>query len=277
MNPLISVAELAADLAGDQPPVLADVRWTLNGPSGWPEFEAGHIPGANWVDLEAELTDHTAPGGRHPLPDPAIFESAMRWVGINLADPVVVYDGNTSLAAARLWWLLTDSGHQGVRVLDGGFAAWQASGQPVSTGPGTARPAGNFVARPGCRSQLDADAVLALVSTPGGRTLIDVRAADRYAGQNETIDPIAGHIPGAVSRPSTELLNDSGGFLSAAQINSRFSGIAGEPVFYCGSGVTAAHSLLALESIGRTGAIYPGSWSDWITDLDRPRATGPTP
>lgn len=275
-TPLMSVAALAAELSAGRRIVLADVRWTLNGPPGEPEFEEGHLPGAVWVDLESELTTHGPSGGRHPLPDPGVFSEAMRRIGVSTGVPVVVYDGATSLAASRLWWLLTDAGHEHVRVLDGGFAAWQESGRPIETGPAGPSERGDFVARPGHRSAVGATEVEVLVGS-GGRPLVDVRAADRYAGENETIDPIAGHIPGAVSRPSTENLTESGRFKPPAAIAARFADIAGDPVLYCGSGITASHTLLALETAGRTGAIYPGSWSDWITDPDRPRATGPTP
>lgn len=274
-RPLVSVDELAAELASGRAIVLADVRWTLNGPPGRPEFEEGHLPGAVWVDLESELTTHGPTGGRHPLPRPEVFQAAMRRIGVSADVAVVVYDGATSLAASRLWWLLTDAGHADVRVLDGGFAAWRDAGRPVETGAHRGPVAGDFLARPGRRAALTADQVEALVGSSG--RLVDVRAADRYAGENETIDPVAGHIPGALNLPSTENLEDSGRFTSPSEIAARFADVAGDPVLYCGSGITAAHTLLALESAGRTAAIYPGSWSDWITDPARPRATGPTP
>ena len=283
-GPLISAAELAAELAAGSQVVLADVRWALTGPSGRPDYEAGHLPGARWVDLESELTTHGPTGGRHPLPDPDVFRAAMRRLGVSASTPVIAYDGATSLAASRLGWLLTDAGHQDVRVLDGGFAAWEAAGSPIETGPGPGPADGDFVGRPGQRAAVNAAGVLALLDEGSGSprssstdiTLVDVRAADRYAGENETMDPIAGHIPGALSRPSTENLTASGQFKPPAEITERFADIDGEPVFYCGSGISAAHPLLALESAGRTGAIYPGSWSDWITDPDRPRTTGPS-
>jgi len=275
-NPLVSVESLAAELDAGRRPVLADVRWTLNGPPGRPEYENGHLPGAVWVDLESELTSHRAGGGRHPLPDTEVFGSAMRRIGVRADAPVVVYDGGSSLAASRLWWLLTDAGHEDVRVLDGGFAAWLAAGRPVETGPGPVPAEGDFVPAPGRRPVYDAVRVLALVQRagPDAPTLVDVRAADRFAGENETIDPVAGHIPGALNRPSTQNLTAAGTFRPAPEILERFAGLAREPVLYCGSGITAAHTLLALESAGRTAAIYPGSWSDWITDPARPRATG---
>ena len=279
-NPLVSVEQLTGALdetAPDPAMVLADVRWTLNGPPGRPAYEAGHLPGAVYVDLESELTTHGPEGGRHPLPDPDVFQRAMRRSGVSAATPVVVYDGATSLAASRLWWLLTDAGHPDVRVLDGGYDAWLAAGLPVETGPGPAPAAGDFVVESGHRRVVDAEAVAALGRVGTGPVLVDVRAADRYAGENETIDPIAGHIPGAVNRPSMANLTESGGFKAAPEIARAYADLPGEPVLYCGSGITAAHTLLALETVGRTGSIYPGSWSDWITDPDRPRATGPTP
>ena len=278
-NPLVSVEQLAAALDQDATPsiVLVDVRWTLNGPPGRDDYEAGHLPGAVFVDLETELTTHGPAGGRHPLPDPAVFQRAMRRIGVSAETPVVVYDGATSLAASRLWWLLTDAGHPDVRVLDGGYAAWQAAGRPVETGPGPTPAAGDFVVESGHRRVVDADAVAALSRSGSGPALVDVRAADRYAGENETVDPIAGHIPGAVNLPSTANLTESGRFRAAAEIARGYADLQGEPVLYCGSGITAAHTLLALETAGRTGSIYPGSWSDWITDPDRPRTTGPTP
>jgi thiosulfate/3-mercaptopyruvate sulfurtransferase len=279
-NPLLSVEDLAAAVveAGPRPAiVLVDVRWTLNGPPGRPAYEAGHLPGAVYVDLEAELTTHGPVGGRHPLPDADLFQQTVQRLGISAGTPVVAYDGATSLAASRLWWLLSDAGHPDVRVLDGGYAAWQAAGLPVETGPGPVPAPGDFVVESGHRPVVDADTVAALSRARSGPVLVDVRAADRYAGENETIDPVAGHIPGAVNRPSTANLTASGRFKGASEIAKGYADLPGEPVLYCGSGITAAHTLLALESTGRTASIYPGSWSDWITDPNRPRATGPTP
>jgi thiosulfate/3-mercaptopyruvate sulfurtransferase len=186
---------------------------------------------------------------------------------------VVAYDGATSLAASRLWWLLTDAGHRRVRVLNGGLAAWQSAGLPTESGavhpPGTP---GTFEARPGQRAQLGAEDILA--RRTGGPLLVDVRAAERFTGETEPMDPVAGHIPGAINRPSTENLDAAGRFRPPSEIAERFPADGEDLVLYCGSGITAAQSLLALESAGRTAAIYPGSWSDWITDPDRPVATG---
>ncbi|HJY44869.1 MAG TPA: sulfurtransferase [Propionibacteriaceae bacterium] len=273
---LISLAELAELLDSVQPPVVADVRWTVNGPPGKPDFVASHIPGAVWVDLETQLTGPPGVGGRHPLPVVAVFEQAMRDIGVRQDSLVVAYDAATSQAAARLWWLLTDAGHRYVRVLNGGLAAWRAAGLPTVSGPGDPPPRGDFIARPGQRPQLNAVEISALLGRPEARTLIDVRAAERYSGQHEPIDPVAGHIPGAVNLPATANLQADGRFLPPAEIARLYAEAGGreDAVLYCGSGITASHSLLALESAGLTAAIYPGSWSDWISDPSRPIATG---
>ncbi len=275
VSPLIEVEELARWLAGERtPPVLADVRWTLNGPPGRPEYEQTHLPGAQWVDLERELSGPPGAGGRHPLPTPAAFGAAMRRIGISAQTEVVVYDAANALAASRLWWLLTDAGHDRVRVLDGGLAAWTAAGQPTESGPGRRVSPGTFTGRPGHRAQCAADAIVQDLREGRRTGLVDVRAAERYTGAVEPIDPVAGHIPGAVNRPSMDNVDAEGRFQPAAQIADRYAGLD-RPVLYCGSGITAAHSLLALESAGLSGAaIYPGSWSDWIMDPTRPVATG---
>jgi thiosulfate/3-mercaptopyruvate sulfurtransferase len=270
-GPLIEPAELAAVLRTERDLVVADVRWTLNGPPGRPEFEAGHIPGAQYVDLETQLSGTPGAGGRHPLPEPAVLQSAVRGIGVSTSSLVVVYDESSSQAASRLWWLLTDGGHRRTRVLNGGLAAWRRAGLPEAVGPAEAVSAGDFDLRPGHRRRFTAGEVEELAAI--GRPLVDVRAADRYAGRNETIDPVAGHIPGAVNRPASDLLDDTGRFIGPESIAGRFAGLD-EPVLYCGSGITAGQALLALESAGRSGVIYPGSWSEWITDPRRPVATG---
>jgi thiosulfate/3-mercaptopyruvate sulfurtransferase len=273
---LIEPAELAEQLTADQPPVLADVRWTLGGPPGLPGYQAEHIPGAHWVDLEQDLSAAPGAGGRHPLPDPARFQAAMRAIGVRQDRPVVAYDADTSMAAARLWWLLTDSGHDAVWVLNGGLAAWRAAGLATESGPSPPSTPGDFVARPGQRAQLAAAEIGADLAGDRRLRLVDVRAPERYSGESEPIDPVAGHIPGAVNLPATDNLDPDGRFLDSSVIARRFTdaGIGTEAVLYCGSGITASHSLLALESAGLTGMIYPGSWSDWITDPRRPIATG---
>ncbi len=271
-SPLIGVDELAALIGAPAPVVLADVRWTLGGPPGLPEYEAGHLPGAHWVDLEHELSGSAAgPGGRHPLPDLEVLTAAFRRLGVRSERPVVVYDAASSLAAARLWWLLLDAGHPDVRVLDGGFAAWQRAEQPVETGPDGGASPGDFVPRPGQLPRVDAAAVAALAAS--GTPVVDVRAAERFTGAREPIDPVAGHIPGALNRPSVQNLTPEGRFRSPAEIAERFADLA-DPVLYCGSGITAAQTLLALRTAGLDGRIYPGSWSDWVSDPTRPVATG---
>jgi thiosulfate/3-mercaptopyruvate sulfurtransferase len=276
---LISPAELAELLGSARPPVVADVRWTVGGPPGKPDFEASHISGAVWVDLETQLAGPPGVGGRHPLPTIGVFEQAMREIGVRQDSQVVAYDAATSQAASRLWWLLTDAGHRDVRVLDGGLAAWRAAGLPTISGPGRPPPLGDFVAHPGQRPQLDAAEIGALLGRPDAPTLVDVRATERYSGEHEPIDPVAGHIPGAINLPATANLRADGRFLPPAQIARLYAEAGGGEgaVLYCGSGITAAHGLLALESAGLTAAIYPGSWSDWIGDPSRPVATGRAP
>jgi thiosulfate/3-mercaptopyruvate sulfurtransferase len=277
---LISSAELAELLDSAQPPVLADVRWTLGGPPGRPEFEARHVPGAVWVDLEADLSGSAGTGGRHPLPPVEVFQQAMRRIGVRQESLVVAYDAATSQAASRLWWLLTDAGHHQVRVLDGGLAAWVAAGLPTASGPGSPPPPGDFVvAHPGQRAQVSAVEISANLGRPDAPILIDVRAPERYSGESERVDPVAGHIPGAINLPASAMQDADGHFLTPAEIATRYAGAGGtdNAVLYCGSGVTAAQSLLGLESAGLTAAIYPGSWSDWITDPTRPIATGRNP
>jgi thiosulfate/3-mercaptopyruvate sulfurtransferase len=276
---LISAEELAGLLDADRPPVVADVRWSVGGPPGRPEYEASHIPSAVWVDLETQLAGPPGVGGRHPLPTVGVFEQAMREIGVRQDSLVVAYDAATSQAASRLWWLLTDAGHWNVRVLDGGLAAWKAAGLPTISGPGKPSPWGDFVARPGQRPQLDAAEISARLGRPDALTLVDVRAAERYSGEREPIDPVAGHIPGAINLPATANLHADGRFLSPVQIARLYAEAGGGEgaVLYCGSGITAAQGLLALESAGLTAAIYPGSWSDWISDRSRPIATGTDP
>lgn len=269
---LVDPDALAAQLARGARVTLLDVRGSITGPPGRPQHEAGHLPGAVFVDLETELSGPPGEGGRHPLPDPAAFQEAMRTAGVDDDVEVVVYDGATSLYAARLWWLLTDAGHPRVRVLDGGYAGWVAAGHPVRSGPSAAAARGGFVARPGQRDRVGVEQIL---TDPDAYTLVDVRAAERYRGEVEPLDPVAGHIPGALNRPATLLLDEDARFRSAAEVAEAYAGVDA-PVLYCGSGITAAQALLALEASGvEGGRIYAGSWSDWVRDPARPVERGP--
>ena len=269
MDPLISTTELVGRL-GEV--TLLDVRYRMGGPPGRPEHAAGHLPGAAYVDLDTDLAAPPGPRGRHPLPDVAAFIVAMRRAGVRTDRPVVVYDDWAGRAAARGWWLLRHHGHPDVRVLDGGWTAWLADGGAVATGPVEPAP-GDFTPRPGIAGLVEADAVGAV------DVLVDARAAERYRGEVEPVDPVAGHIPGAVNVPTERNLGPDGRFLDAAVLAALYAEVGAVPgaevAAYCGSGVTAAHDLLALARAGVDAALYPGNWSGWITDPDRPVETGP--
>jgi thiosulfate/3-mercaptopyruvate sulfurtransferase len=270
---LISVADAAAHL--DDPAWLfVDCRFVLGQPgAGRTAYLAGHLAGAVYADLDEDLSGPVVPGetGRHPLPEQDRFAATATWLGVGPDTQVVAYDdGSGALAAARLWWLLNWAGHDAVAVLDGGFTAWRDAGLPCVTGP-QERPPGAFTGR--FRNELAVGA-----TELAGRTVVDSRAADRYRGENETIDPVAGHIPGARSLPFAGNLGPNGLFLGPAELRERFAAVAGAdgpPVFYCGSGVTAAQNVLAYTHAGLgMPALYPGSWSEWITDPARPVETG---
>lgn len=279
MTVIITAAELARDLAGPTPPTLLDVRWQLSAPDA-PAFdaraayEAGHLPGAVFVDLDEELASPPGPRGRHPLPDIEEFGAVMRRAGVSAGTPVVVYDGGQGWAAARAWWLLQATGHPNVRVLDGGLTAWEG---PQSTEVPT--PAqGDFAPLPEATGVLDADGAAQLA---GSGVLLDARAGERYRGEVEPVDRVGGHIPGALSAPTMENVGPDGRFLPAADLRDRFKalGVSGDaPVgVYCGSGVSAAHEALALAIAGIPAALYVGSWSEWSNDPSRPVAVGPDP
>ncbi|MFF5088435.1 sulfurtransferase [Streptomyces niveus] len=277
MTVIISASELADRLAGPWPPVLLDVRYVPGAPPGRPEYEAGHLPGAVFVDLEAELAGPPGAGGRHPLPDVAVFGAAMRRAGVSAGTPVVVYDAGLGWAAARAWWMLRWAGHQDVRVLDGGLVCW---GGPLTTEI-PAPEAGDFTPVPDSLPLLDADGAAALARDG---LLLDARAAERYRGDVEPLDRVGGHIPGAVSAPTAENVGVDGRFLPAETLAARFKalgatagGTGPEVGVYCGSGVSAAHQLVALEIAGIPAALYAGSWSQWTADPERPVATGPDP
>lgn len=275
MKPIITATDLASELAGPRPPVLLDIRWQLGGPHGRSAYEAGHIPGAVFVDLDAELASPPGAGGRHPLPDPEAFGAVMRRAGVSADSRVVVYDGGQGWAAARAWWLLRWTGHADVRVLDGGLAAWTG---PLETE--IPKPAeGTFAPAPGALPLLDADGAAAQARAG---LLLDARAAERYRGEVEPIDRVAGHIPGAVSAPTTENVDEEGRFLPPESLAARFSKLGASKEtptvgVYCGSGVSASHEALALDLAGFEPALYAGSWSEWSSDESRPVSTGPHP
>ncbi|HEY9294078.1 MAG TPA: sulfurtransferase [Microlunatus sp.] len=278
MGVLIDVDELARLLAGDGPPVVIDVRWSLGGPSRLPDFLNGHIPGAHWVDLETELSDHQRTGGRHPLPERAAFEAAMRRVGVGNDSSVVIYDFDNALAASRLWWMLRDAGLTDVRVLDGGYAAWLDARQATESGPGRQPMPGDFSAGAGALPKIDGPTLAGKIADGKAPMIIDVRGAERYAGESEPIDPVAGHIPGAINLPSMINIGTDGRFREPSEIATNLGSADETTVIYCGSGITAAHTALAMAVAGLSmPTIYPGSWSDWISDPDRPIATGQQP
>jgi thiosulfate/3-mercaptopyruvate sulfurtransferase len=255
---------------------VLDVRWRLGEADGYPQFCSGHIPGARYVDLEAELCGPpSTEGGRHPLPPlDALQASARRW-GLNADGGVVVYDDTGNLSAARAWWLLRWGGLRSVWLLDGGLKSWIAAGGQLETGGGDPVAVGNVQLEPGHMPAIDAVDVEAFVSAGG--ILLDARSGERYRGEVEPIDARAGHIPGAVSAPASENLVDER-YLSPAALRSRFErlGVDGSrPVcVYCGSGVTAAQEVAALERAGFKALLYAGSWSQWSADPLRPIATG---
>jgi thiosulfate/3-mercaptopyruvate sulfurtransferase len=276
----VTVLVTAADLlAADRPVVLLDVRWALGDDQGREKYLAGHLPGAVFADLETELADPPSAGeGRHPLPSLQRLESAARRWGIRDGDAVVAYDASGGLAAARAWWLLRWGGLSDVRLLDGGLDAWRRAGGLVEPGDVLPEP-GDVTLTGGGMPVLSIDEAAAL---PGsGGVLLDARAAERYRGEVEPIDPRAGHVPGAVSAPTTDNLAADGTFRPAPRLAERFGALgagAGAPVgVYCGSGVTATHEVAALAAAGIEAALWPGSWSQWSADPDRPAATGPAP
>ncbi|WP_153812934.1 sulfurtransferase [Streptomyces sp. SUK 48] len=282
MTVIITAPELAEALAGEAPPVLLDVRWQLSlaKAAGAPPFDgraehaAGHIPGAVFVDLDRELAGAPGGHGRHPLPDLAEFGAAMRRAGVSASRPVVVYDGGQGWAAARTWWMLRWTGHPDVRVLDGGLPSW--TGELSTRVPVPAE--GDFVPAADAAGLLDADGAAELARTG---VLLDARAGERYRGEVEPVDRVGGHIPGAVSAPTTENVGPDGRFLPAVELKDRFKalGVSSDaPVgVYCGSGVSGAHEVLALAVAGIPAALYVGSWSEWSADPSRPVAVGADP
>ena len=263
-GPLIAADELRAVL--DDVTVL-DVRYRMDNPDGRAAFADGHVPGAAYVDLDADLAAPPGAGGRHPLPERADFVAAMRRVGVSNSRPVVVYDDWSAHAAGRAWWLLRHHGHLDVRVLDGAWPAWQRAGGEVEQGSPAVEP-GDF--EPGETR----DGLVEVADVLDVEVLIDARAAERYRGETEPIDPVAGHVPGAVNLPTSRNLGADGCFRAAAELRSVYAEVGAEPgvdvAAYCGSGVTATHDLLAMEVAGIEARLYPGGWSGWITDPARP-------
>lgn len=273
-----TAAELAAALASGTEVTLLDVRWRLDRPDGRADYRAGHLPGAVYVDLDNELSDHSVPGrGRHPLPDGAALQRSLRAWGVRDGVPVVVYDDWNRAGSARAWWVLTAAGLPDVRILDGGLPAWREFGGALESGQVIPAPGDATVTRPdlytGARDVVTA-AELADIAARG--SLVDVRAPERYRGENEPVDPVAGHIPGARNVPATALLDESGGFLPDQEILARYP--AGDPAgplaVYCGSGVTAAIAVAALTAAGREASLFPGSWSQWSADPSNPVEIG---
>ena len=282
MHPLITPQALADALGARPATVVLDVRWRLGGPPGRQDYEVSHVPGAVYVDLDTELSAPPGVGGRHPQPDPERQQAVLRRAGVREGGRVVAYDAGDGSVAARVWWLLRWAGYGEVAVLDGGFAAWEATGLPVTAEePSPAE--GDVVLRPGQMPVLDADGAAALAREG---VLLDARAAQRYRGETEPVDPKAGHIPGALNAPSAGHVGEDGRWLTAAELGERFAaigvprGVTGDVAMgaYCGSGVTASSVVLALEVAGITSAekpaaLYAGSWSNWCA-LDREAATG---
>lgn len=271
MSTLITPAELASAIEAGAVRVL-DVQYTLAG-DGPALYAAAHLSGAPHLDLDAVLAGPPGDGGRHPLPDAEVLQAGLRAVGLGNGETVVLYDQATSLAAARAWWVLRWAGLSDVRVLDGGLAAWQAAGLDVTNDVPTPGE-GDVTVSTGSVPVLDAEGA-ARVAQDG--ILLDSRAGERFRGETEPIDSVAGHIPGAHNAPMADQLTSDGRFRSPEELRDYFTGLgvtdASEIGTSCGSGVTAAHTALALHLAGFEAAPYIGSWSHWITDPQRPIET----
>jgi len=280
---LISTTELAGHL--DDPGwIVVDCRFSLEDTKrGRRDYLKAHIPGAVYAHLDKDLSAKIIPGltSRHPLPAPeALAETLGQW-GIDQEAQVVAYDDWGGVVAARLWWMLRWLGHRAAAVLDGGWPHWVEEGRPTSHGQ-ESRAAKSFIPQPNHEMIVEANDVATLVQERGKR-LFDARSADRYRGENETLDPVAGHIPGAHSAPYADNLTPENLFRPKEELRQHYQDLldgtkSEDAVFYCGSGVSAAHNLLAIAYAGLGQAIlYPGSWSEWVTDPGRPVATGEEP
>ena len=278
-SPIISVTalkELLKDPSSQA--VVIDCRFSLADTSlGEQQYQQGHIPGAHYFHLDRDLSGPKQPngrGGRHPLPDPEPLTQKLRAAGVNALTPVVVYDDSRFGFAARAWWLLRYLGHEQVAVLDGGYQAWLQAGEAVDK-RAPASKAGQFEPAPRRDWIVDIDEIRQDMATATPQlTLIDSREARRYQGFEEPIDPIAGHIPGALNRPWQEVSNEQGFAVSAEAQQARWQGLQGRSLaVYCGSGVTACANLLSLAIAGIPAKLYPGSWSDWCAYPDTPKYT----
>ncbi|GCB52344.1 sulfurtransferase [Streptomyces sp. NL15-2K] len=279
MTVTTTVSEHRELLASDTPPAVLDVRWALGDPHGRDHYAEGHVPGAVHVDLDTELAAPPSPeGGRHPLPGIGDLQGAARRWGVRAGQPIVVYDDLGNTAAARAWWLLRHAGLAEVTLLDGALGAWRAAGLPLESGIPADPPPGDVVLRAGGLPVTDADGAAELAASG---LLLDSRAAERYRGEVEPVDSRAGHIPGSVSAPTGENLAADGTFLPPEELRKRFEekGVAEAARIgvYCGSGVTAAHQIAALEIAGFEAVLFPGSWSAWSADPARPAAKGNHP
>ncbi|MCV7367771.1 sulfurtransferase [Mycolicibacterium duvalii] len=263
----ISADEVARRLDAGEPLTLLDVRWTLAEPDGTQAYQRGHLPGAVYVSLEDELSDHAVTGrGRHPLPTGAAVQAAARRWGVRQGVPLVVYDDWNRAGSARAWWVLTAAGIPQVRILDGGLRAWSGELQTGTVDPDP----GDVVVT---HDDLYAGALRTVTAdaAAGADVLLDARAPERYRGEVEPVDPVAGHIPGARNLPSTALLAD-GALLPEQELREALGETGEDVAVYCGSGVTASLVVAALASLGVDAALFPGSWSQWSSDPTRPVA-----
>jgi thiosulfate/3-mercaptopyruvate sulfurtransferase len=275
---LVTATELAALIEAGDALALLDVRWRLDEPDGRAAYLKGHLPGAVYVSLEDELSDHGIAGrGRHPLPSGRSLEAAARRWGIRQNDSIMVYDDWNRAGSARAWWVLTAAGLEDVRILDGGLSAWRASGRSLETGP--VNPPAGDVAVPHEDLYAGGRPTLTAAQTGEDVTLLDARAPERFRGDVEPLDPVAGHIPGAKNLPSAAVLAGDGTFVGdyalTQLLSDRRIDADGRVGVYCGSGVTAAITVAALAATGREAALYPGSWSEWCSDPNRPVCQGP--
>ena len=278
-TPLLGPEELAACIAEGRAPVILDASFDLADPgAGERQFAAGHVPGSRYVHLDRDLAGtKTGRNGRHPLPDRAAFARTVGRLGIRPDTPVVALDAQGGVYAARLWWMLRWLGHETVAVLDGGLQAWKQSGGALSTDTAFMDEAPAYPERPSLAPMVGTDAV---AGRPAGTAVVDARAPERFRGETEPLDRVAGHIPGALNRFFKANLDARGRFRPADELRREFSALLGtrtpaDIIHSCGSGVTACHNLLAMEHAGLAGsALYPGSWSEWSSDPARPVATG---